>query len=326
MSFRLVLCLMIVRGCEGTSERRLLSGRSPALAWQSVEGKNPLAQAGLEVIKKIAADHVIDDFMEKYPEFKAILWGEPHDRHATLMLAVEYAQKNVCQNTELDAYMTSRGFVPATSTYKKNEMFVNHNTGEKLFAKDSHAPRPPMDGPGNGYLRAFYQDVFMKLRQFNSNYGWDNGLTACLYSGKRLIMVGLYNPDVTLEQTPRTWVLPQLHYMGVLPLDLHHGNFAIVKGEPSAVPVDLDATRRGELSSFMKMNPDNLNIDKMEHNYHSIDHILDFAATEDTQNGILSSSVVWSFALGGFLGSSLVIAASKFKKKGHAECAQPLLA
>jgi len=314
MLFRLVNVLVIVQGCAGAG--------SPALEWKSAQGQNERVQAGLEVIKRLKSEGVIDAFMEKYPEFKAILWGEPHDAPATLALAINHAKK-LCLDTDLDSYMANKGFVSKASVYKKNSMWTKGS--QKLFAKAAHYTGHP--SPNNGFLRAFYQDVFKKLHEFNPRYGWNNGLTDCLYQGNQLVMVGLYSPDVDVAAaSPRPWVLPQLHYMGVLPIDLHHGNFGMVKGEPAAVPVDLDAVWRGQLSSFMKMNPSADNIYKMQHNYHSIDHILAFAATEEPNNGVFSPTVIWSAALGGFLGSAFVIAMVEFKKKAHSESSKPLLA
>lgn len=311
-----------------TSPPVIGNGQSPALVWTSVQGKNEPAQEGLKVIKQIADKHVIDDFLAKYPEFKAIFWGEPYDQQATVDLAVEHAKK-LCVNMDLDTWMAKEGFVKASSQYKKNSKWTNPHNGETLFAKPTH-DFLEHGGPNNGFLRVFYQDVFMKLQEFNSDYGWNTGLKVALFDGKRtLTLVGLYSPNVPLANSPRTWVLPQMHYLGVLPLDLHHGNFGMVKGETKGVPVDLDATWRGpptdKTSAFLKNDPINVRIQYMEREYHGIDHILELTATDELNKFVLSPSAIWSAALGAFLGSSFVIAAVQLNKSSHSKASRPLL-
>lgn len=250
-----------------------VTGKSPALAWTSVPGKNPNAQEGLEVIKHIAAAGVIDAFMDKYPELKAIMWGEPYTTKGAVDLALEHAKK-LCKNTDIASYMKSHGFVPSKYTMKKDTIWEKHGSAN-LFGKKTNDWKEN-GGPNNGFMRVFFQDLFSKLHEFNGDYGWSNGLWDGLFDGRTLTLVGysINGTSVPAAASPRTWVLPQMHYLGVLPLDLHHGNFGLVPGYDKGVPVDLDGTWRGQTSAFMKVNPASENIGFMEREYHGIDGIL----------------------------------------------------
>jgi len=230
------------------------------------------------VIKRIDAEGVITSFMAAHPEIKTVLWDGSHGFGATVDMMMTYSKAtSLFQQTNLATYMAKNGYVEVPSNRKKNTLWRKGNSyllskaATDWKEKNGH-------GPNNGFMRVFMQDVLAKLHLYNSKYGWDNSLVAALFDGTELYLIkkmvdeNWRNEDVE-KTTPRHWILPQLHYLGIYANDIANKaqNMGIVEGQPGvAVPIDLDAIWRGSAetgSSFLKTLPPAIRVQKMERNY-----------------------------------------------------------
>jgi len=225
------------------------------------------------VVKQIEASGVIDAFMAQNTDIKEILWDAPFDGPTTVQKMQDFAIK-LTINQDVESYMQERGFEFERQSTKRTH-WVNPNTGETRSTKPTR-DFAEQNGPNNGFMRVFFHHVFIKLRQFNADYGFDESLVDALYDGDTLTLVNKkYDKDWTVENTPRHWVLPQMHYLGVFANDIASGddqNFALTINEPPvATPVDLDATWRGDrIYSFIKVLSSSQATSSMEYNYATI--------------------------------------------------------
>jgi len=74
--------------------------------------------------------------------------------------------------------------------------------------------------PNNRFMRVFMHNVVTKLHEYNPKYGWDDSLVDALFDGEALYSINkpysekLRYGDVE-KTTPRHWIIPQLHYLGL---------------------------------------------------------------------------------------------------------------
>lgn len=251
--------------------------QSPVLVWRATESPNPKVKAGLQVLKQIESQGVISSFMAKHPDIKTILWDSSHGHSATVDMMMTYAKKTtLLHKMDLATYMRENGYVQVPSTRKKNTVW---RKGNSYILSKATLDWQEKDGPNNGFMRVFMQDVLAKLHVYNSKYGWDNSLVAGVYEeGKPLYLIKKmtdenWRLEDTEKTTPRHWILPQLHYLGIYANDIANKaqNMGIVEGQPGvAVPIDLDAMWRGTLATgdtFLKTLPPEIRIKKMQNNY-----------------------------------------------------------
>merc|ERR1712003_485123 len=118
----------------------------------------------------IKAEGVIDAFMAKNPGIKEILWDAPFDGPTAVKKMQSYAEQ-LTHNVDLETYMHQRGFEFEKQGTKRSK-WRNPQTGEQLSAKSTR-DFAEVNGPNNGFMRTFFHDVFIKLRAFNSSYGFD---------------------------------------------------------------------------------------------------------------------------------------------------------
>lgn len=234
---------------------------SPTVKWQiqPEHSGDPKAKAGFQKVADIKGGHVIDDFMSANPEIRKVLWDEHLDGPATVALMEAYAKKLVV-NGNIDDYLKSKDCTfTGTSSSGKRKKYTCGPDGQYLSAKSTR-DFAEANGPNNGFMRVFFHDVARKLAQFNKEYGWDDTLQAAVYSQEEdtlTLVHGHYEKEWVNDpsKSPRPWILPQLHYLGVFANDIADDghNFAVVDGAPVAIPIDLDATWRGEYYSFLKV-------------------------------------------------------------------------
>ena len=251
------------------SQKPVASAGSPALVWQSDE--LPRASVGCETIQEIERRGVIDDFMSQQPEMRDILWNRSLDHPTTVDRMEKYAQA-LSFDMDVDTYMAKHGYVFDFATLKRKHW----KKGSETLSSKTTPDFAERGGPNNGFMRVFFHDVSMKLRDFHPDYGWDEGLVASLYRGGRnmTLIHKAYDKKWTEEESPRPWVLPQMHYLGIYANDIASGtdaNFAVAIGEPKvATPVDLDAVWRGDPKSgttFLKLLPPDEAVNKMRDNH-----------------------------------------------------------
>jgi len=247
---------------------------SPILKWTlSAKAKahhQTKVLKGFAAVEYIKKHGVIDRFMNANPEIKKIMWDEHYDGVQTVDMAMAFAKK-LTVHSSIDTYMTQKG-----CTLKKRipKIIIYTCDGVDKYVKPTHANWDAKHGPGNGFLRVFYHHVFSKLKQFDSAYGWDDCQEAAIYDvgQKKLYLVNKHydsNWNVDPSLSPIHWVIPQMHYIGVMPIDTAGAgkNFAHVDGGNVAVPVDLDAVFRGKFWSIIKLNTPDLIQNKVERNY-----------------------------------------------------------
>lgn len=250
--------------------------QSPVLVWHATNSRDAKVRAGLQVLKQIESQGVISSFMASHPDIKTILWDSSHTHPATVDMMMAYAKKtSLLQKMDLATYMKKNGYVQVPSTRKKNTVW---RKADSYILSKATLDWQEKNGPNNGFMRVFMQDVLAKLHLHNPKYGWDNSLIAGVYEeGKPLYLIKKMTDEnwrVNAEKTtPRHWILPQLHYLGVYANDIANQaqNMGIVEGQPGvAVPIDLDAMWRGDMatgSSFLKTLSPEIRISKMERNY-----------------------------------------------------------
>lgn len=252
--------------------------RSPVLVWQKVTvGQVAKVEAGFNAVQKIKEDGVIDAFMASQPKIKDILWNYTDaSGPSTVKAVMDYCvQEKLVHSGSLEDYMKERNFTlkrPADPPEHKRSHWVNGDEKRSAKAATDYLEQ---DGPNNGYMRVFFHDVAIKLRQFNSTYGWDDSLLDALSHDNKLYLINKhYDKDWDSTNTPRKWILPQMHYLGIFANDIAGDgqNFAITEGEPPwATPVDLDATWRdiaeGHVYSFLKLADTAVAVTVMERNY-----------------------------------------------------------
>lgn len=224
---------------------------------------------GFATIAKIQCDGVIDAFMSANPAIRAILWGSGPLNLSKLrgMLTVAIANEvaivaSVADIPELQGYRP----LGADRTASK---WMGPG-GDVKYVKNDPGWKMP-DGVNDVRMRIFANMVGLKLKSFNSGYGWDaysrgyyipNLADPNNHAAGDYILVSRKFTDPG-SKSARKWTLPQLHYLGMLHIDpgVPYGNMGMTTG-PHPAPVDMDALQRGTPGrsshrwALMRMNND----------------------------------------------------------------------
>jgi hypothetical protein len=248
-------------------------GKSPILKWQMSEHykTKPLVEEGFAKVQYIKEHGVIDNFMAQHPEIKKIMWDEHFDGVQTIDMMMDYTKNHLVVKDDFETYMKNQGCSVSPKAPPKKTLLYSCG-GEDVYIKESNTNWDHKQGPSNGFLRVFYHHIFSELKKFNSEYGWEDCQEAAVYDekqGKLFLLNKFYNTAWGEDVSPIHWVIPQMHYIGVLPIDTAGDgqNFGLVKGGDVAVPVDLDRVHTSKFWSFIRLNTPEMIQYKVERNY-----------------------------------------------------------
>lgn len=240
---------------------------------------------GMKTLAQIQCDGVIDAFMAANPEFRKILWGRGG---LSMAEAKGMISDLLARSTKDVPVINSLAEIPELKGYQqtgKRRTGVTVWTGPSgnlRYVKVDGSWRGP-ESPNDGRFRILMNMVGLKLMKFNPSYGWDVKQSAYYMPDKRdptnrdkgdyPIVMEPYWPSRGAMAKPRFWLYPQMHYLGVLHIDNHGGNYGQVDADVTMpVPVDLDAFYRDkgnarERYTLMRMNTDATNAKFVSESY-----------------------------------------------------------